>query len=93
MPVKGSPDAERHRVCLRCKKWFEPDEGSMVRGERWRPLDWPRAMVNVPTAQTDAFMCNHCQRIRAATKIAVWIAFLVVAAAAIFVGWLRDGAL
>lgn len=65
----------------------------MVRGERWRRLDWLRAMVNMPTAQTDAFMCNRCQRIRAATKITVWIAFLVVAAAAILVGWLCDGAL
>lgn len=88
MPAKSSPDAERHKICFRCRKWFEPDEGSMVRGERWRPLDWLRAMVNIPRAQAEAFICFRCQRVRAAAGLAIWVAFVLAISASLLAGWL-----
>jgi hypothetical protein len=38
MPIEGLPDPARHRVCMRCTKWFEPDEGSAAVVRRTRRL-------------------------------------------------------
>jgi len=86
--VEGFPDSDHHKLCFRCRKWFEPDDGSTVHGERWRPFDWLRASAQMPTSGTQVFMCHRCQRVRTATKTVVWSLFAAAVAAALLVGYL-----
>jgi hypothetical protein len=37
MPIDGLPDPAKHRVCMRCTKWFEPDEGSAAVRQSRKP--------------------------------------------------------
>jgi hypothetical protein len=77
MPVEGLPDAARHKLCLRCRKWHEPDEGIMVYPEATGPLSGMRRAAAVLAGDESAmrFMCHHCLRVRKYTKAAIFGAF------------------
>lgn len=61
MPVE-TPDPERHSICCRCGKWFEPWEGEVVAPPRPGPL----ARIGMGVAGVSGFsaaprfMCASC---------------------------------
>jgi hypothetical protein len=77
MPIDGFPDAARHKLCLRCQKWHEPDEGVVVYPEASGPLSGMRRTAAVLAGDESAmkFMCHRCIRIRKYTKIIIFGAF------------------
>ena len=92
MPVEGFPDNKHHRICLRCRRWFEPHEGTMVFPEVAGPLSAMRAAVARLTDDESAmrFMCHRCQRIRRRTKATIFIAFAVLFGSVLIWHWLSD---
>ena len=71
-PVEGFPDASRHRYCAGCRRWFEPEEGSAIRTTLWRPFDRIRRDADLPTENSEVFMCAACLRFRVAAKAVAW---------------------
>jgi len=83
MPVEGIPDPARHKICRRCRKWFEPTEGMMFGPEVTGPSG---AMQALRLAVTDderllRFQCHRCSRVRHTTQIVVWAVLLGLTAA------------
>ena len=94
MPVTGIPDPARHKTCFRCRKRHEPEEGSMVdRAETGPYGDFRRAFEGLAGMPRERFMCFRCQRVRAATKLVLWVLFALAVCAALVIGWLKEGRL
>jgi len=67
----GIPDPETHCVCIRCGKWFKPDQGS------WVALEGRFARnYSLSTGVGGRFRCARCTRIRRLTKYGIWATFL-----------------
>ena len=86
MPVEGFPDAEKHKICIRCRRWFEPEEGTMIYpGSSWG-LGWlglGRALrTQVAKAVGDEtlmkFICHECTRKRRRRKLVVYAVFVLL---------------
>ena len=91
MPVEGFPDASRHKLCLRCQKWHEPEEGVMVEREITGPFKAMRRTA-ATVAGLDpkwSFMCHRCLRIRRYTKAATFGTFAFLVVVALILGWLK----
>lgn len=88
MPVIGFPripDASRHRLCLRCRRWFEPHEGREAHRSSVLPfVAFIRAARAASGFGTRYFICDDCRRFRRNLTIAGW-AILGGGLAAIFV--------
>jgi hypothetical protein len=90
MPVEGLPDAAIHRLCSRCHKWHEPDEGVMVWPDRFHWIRELRQVADAIGGDTSEmrFLCYRCLRVRRLTTRIIWSVFFVVAAAALLIGYL-----
>jgi hypothetical protein len=77
------PDPTRHRICIRCGKWFEPDQG-------WAVVPEGRFAQNyaVGTGSAVRFRCHRCGRIRRATQAIIWGTFISLVAAVWVLQWL-----
>jgi hypothetical protein len=80
MPVEGIPDPALHRLCRRCGKWFEIDEGALLAPEVTGPLGAMRAMRASFDSSLLRFQCDRCTRIRRRTQRVLWGAFLMMIA-------------
>ncbi len=85
MPIDGLPDPDRHKLCCRCKKWHEPDEGTMFQagsGPKIAILQAGRLLSGY--RNSPCFMCFRCQKVRRWTQIVLFgTALLLVALALI----------
>lgn len=72
MPVEGIPDPQVDRLCRRCGKWFEPQEGSLVAPEVTGPLGAMRAARATVDGSLLRFQCRRCTRIRRTTQAVLW---------------------
>ena len=82
MPVAGMPDTARHRICRRCQRWFEPEEGSIMPPELTGPVGASqRLRASLGDTTVLRFQCARCTRIRRRTEITLWsiLAILVLA--------------
>ena len=70
MPVKGFVDPDQHRVCFRCRKWFEPDEGGDVDVGATTGASAATNVIgafipmNILGGGQARFVCHKCQRRR-----------------------------
>ena len=80
MPIEGFPDPQRHKLCVRCHKWHNPDEGVMLHPETCSRLKRLRIAAAQLAGDESAmrFMCHRCIRIRRYTKAAIFGAFAIV---------------
>ncbi len=92
MPVEGFPDASKHKICIRCHRWFEPEEGDMVYS--WRGSSLPiftdlagfvrstRGAVASAVGDETAMrsICHECKRKRRRRKLAVYAIFALLLA-------------
>ena len=80
MPIEGFPDPQRHKLCIRCHRWHDPDDGVMLYPEAAGPLQGLRTAAAEAAGDESAmrFMCYRCIRIRRYTKAAVFGAFALV---------------
>ena len=90
MPV-DLPDSSVHKICTRCHRWFDPDEGLMVLPEATGPVSRLRLAAASIAADERAlrFICRRCLRARRATKAIIWLTFAIVLGVALLVAWLR----
>jgi len=77
VPVEGFPDSTRHKICIRCHKWFEPLEGVVASPESSGPIRSMRNLGAQMTGDSSAlrFMC-HRIRVRRNTKLVILATFL-----------------
>jgi predicted nucleic acid-binding Zn ribbon protein len=83
MPIEGMPDPDWHRICRRCGKWFEPDEGTMVLPEG--------RFANTYLTSTGSvlrFQCHGCTRSRRRNRLILWLTLAALVALASLLSWL-----
>lgn len=80
MPIEGFPDSERHKLCIRCKQWHEPDEGKLVYPEAAGPLSGMRRTASALAGDESAmrFICFKCARARRRTKAILFGALALI---------------
>ena len=80
MPIAGFPDKDRHRLCIRCRKWHEPNEGEMVYPEATGPFSGIKRNAAILAEDESAlrFMCYRCMRVRRHTKAIIFGSFAFV---------------
>ena len=85
MPVEGFPDPTRHRLCLRCRKWYGPEEGATVQPEPASVAEPTlgmftalRSLCGVPPKPH--FMCRRCLKVRRCVSAAIFATFGVLVA-------------
>jgi hypothetical protein len=82
MPVEGIPDRDRHRLCIRCRKWHEQGEGELLYPEAAGPISGMRRTAAVLADDESAmrFLCFRCMRVRRYTKAILFgsLVFLVL---------------
>ena len=71
-PIEGMPDLERHRLCRRCQRWFEAEDGSVLAPE----FTGPSALLDKPR-----FQCRRCTVIRKRTEAGLWLLLGAIVAA------------
>jgi hypothetical protein len=76
MPI-DQPDASVHKICRRCRRWFDPSEGEMVLPEATGPISAIHSAAASIASDEPAlrFICHACLRTRRRTKAIVWGAF------------------
>ena len=91
MPIEGLPDPAKHRVCMRCTQWFEPDEGSLAVRESFGLSGGIADGIRNAAGDTDIkFICHRCASVRRNRK---WILYGVLALALVWgmakeMGWI-----
>jgi hypothetical protein len=90
MPV-DIPDSTIHKICLKCHRWFEPEEGVLMEPESFSPLGRLRSVAkSIAGDEPDLrFICSRCLRRKQWTKAIIWISFAVVVGVAFLAAWLR----
>lgn len=80
MPVEGFPDPARHKLCRRCRKWFEPNEGALMAPEATGPLGAVQGLrASLSGSEADLrFQCDRCTKVRRITKIALFLLFVAI---------------
>ena len=58
MPIEGFPDADEHEICIRCRVWHYPEEGTKVFIEPFNPLRSIRASI-VGDGSLNRFMSDY----------------------------------
>ncbi len=91
MAIEGLPDPARHRPCMRCREWFEPDEGSAATKQSFGVAG--SIADSVRAAAGDArvgFLCHRCQAVRRVGRVVLYAALGLALAWAAFkeLGWL-----
>lgn len=99
MPVEGFPDASKHKVCIRCHRWFEPEEGEMVYPEAATGLSafvgvlpprFVRILITkaIGSEANLSFICYEClrrtRRGRIGCIVAFWVMMVVLPAILFF---------
>lgn len=64
MPIEGFPDTSVHRCCVRCRRWFFPNEGTdfVLPRTRLAPTEFARVVSGVNDRVH--FLCDGCARRR-----------------------------
>jgi hypothetical protein len=77
MPIKGLVDPAYHRICRRCRKWFEPEEGVVVAREVNGPFGAMRSLrAGLTGSDSEAqFQCHRCTKVRRIIKVTIWSMF------------------
>jgi rubredoxin len=91
MPIEGMPDPQLHRICRRCGKWFEPEEGALMAPEATGPMGAMRAARAPFDPSLMRFQCTRCTWIRRTTERVLWGALLAIFAMILLfekLGWL-----
>ena len=70
------PDPQIHRICRRCGKWFEPEEGTLMAPEATGPMGAMRAARASFDPSLLRFQCNRCTWIRRTRERLLWGALL-----------------
>ena len=85
------PDASIHKFCMRCHRWFEPEEGCMILPEATGPISGLRRAAASIAGDDSAyrFICRRCLRRRWQFKIILWFASAVVIGLALLSAWIR----
>jgi hypothetical protein len=84
MPVEGFADPKLHRLCIKCRKWFHPEEGIMDFQAATGPIGLILG-VSARMAEHEGKLKFYCQACHAAARKrarAAWYAILSVVAAA-----------
>ena len=91
MPITGLPNPHLHRLCRKCRRWHDQDEGSMCAPTIAGPLSFLRNLR--ATAMDDEtvqyFICFPCQKPKGMSPLvkiilAVAVAGLVAGLASYF---------
>ena len=85
MPV-DHPDPAVHKLCRRCRRWFDPVDGEMLLPEATGPLNSLRLAAASIAGDDSArrFVCHRCVRIRRRTKTVIWMALAIAIGIATF---------
>jgi hypothetical protein len=79
MPIEGLPDPAKHRVCMRCTKWFEPDQGSAAVRQSFGLSGGIADGIRSAAGDVDVrFLCHRCASIRRNRRFALY-AFMALA--------------
>ena len=82
MPVEGFPDPEKHLICIRCGKWYEPHEGEVRYPEASSPISGMALAARQFAGDESAkkFVCYSCLRKRKLTKAILFgaLVFIIV---------------
>ncbi len=70
-PIDGMPDLQQHRICRRCGKWFDWQEGELV-----GPEGRFEQSYLLGTGAALRFQCNRCNRMRRVTQGIIWGTFI-----------------
>lgn len=83
MPVEGFPDAARHKLCICCRKWHEPHEGTMI----WPQSGFRRFRALAASLVDDTsgmrFLCERCLKTRRIREVALVSGLVLLLAAAL----------
>jgi predicted nucleic acid-binding Zn ribbon protein len=91
MPIGGLPDPNKHRVCMRCTKWFEPDEGSAAVRQSFGLSGSIADGIRNAAGDADLrFICHRCASVRRKRKLAIYgvLALALLWAVVKEAGWL-----
>jgi hypothetical protein len=73
MPIEGLPDHGKHRVCMRCTQWFEPDEGSAAVRQSLGISGGIADGIRNAAGEVDLrFICDRCAAVRRRRKLALY---------------------
>lgn len=93
MPIEGFPDSSKHKICIRCRRWFEPEEGGMVYPEAATGLSaflgvlpprFVRILITkaIGSESNLRFICCEClkrtRRERTGCIVAFWVMMVVL---------------
>jgi hypothetical protein len=87
MPIEGFPDPQIHRICVRCRKWFWPDEGVDYVLPRARPAGVQLAREIAGIQAPVRFMCKGCARARRRVRIVIFGTLLSLILALLVLKW------
>ena len=90
MPVAGLPDPDKHRVCIRCAQWFEPEEGSLTTRQSFGMAGAIADSIRSSAGDRNVrFICNRCASVRRRRRIILYalLGLAMVWAAAKDAGW------
>ena len=90
MPIEGLADPKLHRLCVRCRKWFNPDEGVLDFPSATGPIGFIMGM-SARVADDESkmkFYCLACHATRKKRKSSALTTILSLTAAAGAIGGL-----
>jgi hypothetical protein len=88
MPITGMPDPTRHRICRRCQRWFEPEEGTLEAPEATGPVGASQLLrASLGDASVRRFQCARCTKIRRRTQIALWSTLALLVGLVLLLEW------
>jgi len=95
VPIRGFPDANRHKHCYYCRRWHEPDEGRMIAPPRralgggglFLPLGLAGAYRETVDGPDLYFACFRCLNRRRRAKIRLFVVLMVLLALVGLLHW------
>jgi hypothetical protein len=60
MPVSGIPDPDKHWPCIKCRQWFESDEGQLIKIEK--PTIVGKLVDALSEDEKFRFRCDDCAK-------------------------------
>ncbi len=93
MPIDGFPDKQRHKLCIRCRRWHEPHEGKLIFPDQPGPFGRLRRTACMLAEDESAmrFMCLRCLRVRRYTKAIIFATFALLVLLALLLKFLGVG--
>lgn len=89
MPVDGIPDAAVHCLCIRCRRWHEPQEGVRLRSTRAGGILGAVSSFGIlvsgvaSEAAKPRFLCHGCRRKRFRWRVVLFAIGVAAVVAAI----------